>query len=169
LSALPGANPTGAAVVDFGEQSGTSLTWKVNVDQGTSLGFTLRDSSGTTAQTAPFTVNPGADRSCVGQNPSGSSAAGGATGGAAGGSASGTGTGAATTGTATTTTTNTAATTTATVPAGGATTGTTGTSKPSGSSTGAATSAKPATSSNAASANAISLGVVGAAVLAMLA
>ncbi|THH20759.1 hypothetical protein EW146_g675 [Bondarzewia mesenterica] len=89
FSVLPGGDPTGAAILDFGQQSGTSITWpQVNQTAGTSLGLTLRDSNGLTAQSAPFTVNSGSDTSCLTSSaPSSSSAA--------ASSSSGTGTGSA--------------------------------------------------------------------------
>ncbi|KAG1805002.1 uncharacterized protein HD556DRAFT_1437159 [Suillus plorans] len=59
VSILPGATPNGAAVENLGQQNSTSVTWVCNVQSGTSLGLTLRDSTGLTAQSAPFTVNPG--------------------------------------------------------------------------------------------------------------
>ncbi|ETW83041.1 hypothetical protein HETIRDRAFT_439593 [Heterobasidion irregulare TC 32-1] len=66
LSVLPGGDPSGSALEDFGQQTGTSFTWtKVNQPVGTSLGLTLRDSNGLTAQSAPFTVNSGSDTSCL--------------------------------------------------------------------------------------------------------
>ncbi|KAA1467516.1 hypothetical protein DENSPDRAFT_832592 [Dentipellis sp. KUC8613] len=78
LSVLPGADPTGAALEDFGQVNSSPFTWQaVNFPQGTSLGLTLRDSQGNTVQSAPFTVNPGSSTSCL--NASGSSSAAGST------------------------------------------------------------------------------------------
>jgi hypothetical protein len=34
LSVLPGNQPTAAALLDFGTQTGTSLTWTVNITAG---------------------------------------------------------------------------------------------------------------------------------------
>ncbi|KAL4074910.1 hypothetical protein V8B97DRAFT_1647819 [Scleroderma yunnanense] len=62
---LPGADPTGTAIENLGQQNSTSLTWVCNIASGTSLGLTLRDSTGLVAQTAPFTVNPGSSTSCL--------------------------------------------------------------------------------------------------------
>ncbi|KAG2367841.1 hypothetical protein BDR07DRAFT_1372543 [Suillus spraguei] len=59
LSVLPGAAPNGNALENLGEQNSTSLTWVCNIASGTSIGLTLRDSSGLIAQTAPFNVNAG--------------------------------------------------------------------------------------------------------------
>ncbi|EGN99258.1 hypothetical protein SERLA73DRAFT_137520 [Serpula lacrymans var. lacrymans S7.3] len=64
LSILPGSSPGSAALEDLGQQSGTSVTWTCNIAAGTSIGLTLRDSTGATAQSAPFTVNPGSS-SCL--------------------------------------------------------------------------------------------------------
>ncbi|KAG1905483.1 uncharacterized protein F5891DRAFT_1009550 [Suillus fuscotomentosus] len=65
LSILPGATPNGAAVENLGQQNSTSVTWVCNIQSGTSLGLTLRDSTGLTAQSAPFTVNPGSSTTCT--------------------------------------------------------------------------------------------------------
>ncbi|KAG1835041.1 hypothetical protein EV424DRAFT_341793 [Suillus variegatus] len=64
-SILPGATPNGAAVENLGQQNSTSVTWVCNIQSGTSLGLTLRDSTGLTAQSAPFTVNPGSSTTCT--------------------------------------------------------------------------------------------------------
>ncbi|KAG1842017.1 hypothetical protein DFJ58DRAFT_807074 [Suillus subalutaceus] len=65
LSILPGASPNGVALENLGQQNSTSVTWICNIASGTSLGLTLRDSTGLTAQSAPFTVNPGSSTSCT--------------------------------------------------------------------------------------------------------
>jgi hypothetical protein len=65
LSILPGGSPTAAALEDLGEMNTTSVTWTCNIQAGVSLGLTLRDSSGTVAQSAPFTVNPGSSTTCL--------------------------------------------------------------------------------------------------------
>jgi len=75
LSILPGGQPGAAAVEDFGQQNGTSLTWNANVAAGTSLGLTLRDSTGATAESAAFTVLAGSSSACVTQPPSTSAGA----------------------------------------------------------------------------------------------
>ena len=61
-SLLPGGQPSATPLVDFGRQNGTSLTWTVNQPAGTSLGLTLRDSTGKVAQSAPFTVTASTSR-----------------------------------------------------------------------------------------------------------
>ncbi|KAH8118063.1 hypothetical protein DFH11DRAFT_1541308 [Phellopilus nigrolimitatus] len=70
LSVLPGGQPSAAALVTFPETNSTSTTWNVNVASGTSIGLTLRDSTGATAQSAPVTVQSSSDSSCVGQSAS---------------------------------------------------------------------------------------------------
>ncbi|KIM62692.1 hypothetical protein SCLCIDRAFT_9019 [Scleroderma citrinum Foug A] len=65
LSILPGASPTGSALENLGQQNSTSVTWTCNFPSGSSLGLTLRDSTGAVAQSAPFTVNPGTSSSCL--------------------------------------------------------------------------------------------------------
>lgn len=55
-SLLPSAQPSAPPLKDFGRQNGTSLTWTVDQPAGTSLRLMLRDSTGSVAQSAPFTV-----------------------------------------------------------------------------------------------------------------
>lgn len=70
LTILPGGEPNGNLIEDLGKQNGTSLTWVANIAAGTSIGFTLRDNVGLIAQTAPVNVLSGSDTSCVGKSPS---------------------------------------------------------------------------------------------------
>jgi len=59
LSVLPGASPSdpnAPALITFGQQTGTSLTWVVDEQAGTSLLLELQDSQGLEALSAPFTV-----------------------------------------------------------------------------------------------------------------
>ncbi|MFD7169091.1 hypothetical protein [Streptomyces violascens] len=65
LKLLPGDQPSGPALRDFGQQDGTTYTWTVDLPPGTSVGLTLQDSTGAIAQSAPFTINGGSDTSCV--------------------------------------------------------------------------------------------------------
>ncbi|KAI6108891.1 hypothetical protein EDD16DRAFT_1711696 [Pisolithus croceorrhizus] len=58
-------DPTGTAIESLGQQNSTSVTWVCNIASGTSLGLTLRDNTGATVQSAPFTVNPGSSTSCL--------------------------------------------------------------------------------------------------------
>ncbi|KAF8149920.1 hypothetical protein B0H34DRAFT_802052 [Crassisporium funariophilum] len=123
-SILPGGQPTAPALVDFGQQNGTSLRWIVNQPVGTQLGLNLRDQTGTLVQSSAFPVQAGSDTSCVGVNPSSSSTT----------SASNTGTNTGTTRTGTsittTSTTSTTAITTITTPITTATQPTTTSTRP---------------------------------------
>ncbi|KAJ7227200.1 hypothetical protein GGX14DRAFT_418560 [Mycena pura] len=57
---------SGTPVVDFGQQSGTSLTWNVNVTVGTQLTLNIKDSTGLAQSSAPFPVTTsGAGDSCL--------------------------------------------------------------------------------------------------------
>ncbi|KAK7690852.1 hypothetical protein QCA50_005954 [Cerrena zonata] len=58
---LPSAQP----LEQFTNLQGTTFSWTVNQPAGTSLGLTLRDSTGATGQSAPFTINSGPDTSCL--------------------------------------------------------------------------------------------------------
>ena len=57
-SLLPSGQPSAPPLKDFGRQNGTSLTWTVDQPAGAPLSFMLRDSTGSVAQSAPFTVTP---------------------------------------------------------------------------------------------------------------
>ncbi|KNZ81884.1 hypothetical protein J132_10162 [Termitomyces sp. J132] len=67
---LPGSQPNGQALEDLGMVQSTQFSWTVNIPAGTSIGLTLRDSTGQIAQSAAFTINPGNDNSCLGQSSS---------------------------------------------------------------------------------------------------
>ncbi|KAK1217266.1 hypothetical protein PQX77_020115 [Marasmius sp. AFHP31] len=151
ISVQDGNNPSGAALLQFPEQTGTSLTWEqVNFQAGTSLGFLIRDKNGVTAQTAAVTVQPGSSTDCIGKSAS-----------VSGGGTNTAGTGAPTQ-TSGGSTTNTGAGTTSTSGGSGTpTTGTSGTSETTSASSG----------NSAASASSVHIGaagIVGAAVLALL-
>ncbi|KAH8826630.1 hypothetical protein DL96DRAFT_1288491 [Flagelloscypha sp. PMI_526] len=157
LSVVDGNNPTGAALEELGSQTGTSFTWKVNVNPG-KIGLKLIDSTGLTANTAPFDILTGSDTSCVGKTSSGSAAPSSSVSGPASSSSA----------PVTSTSSSAPATTSSSAPAT--------TSKPASSTTAPATSA-PASSSSAAAPNAAAtsgvnaglIGMVGAAALAILA
>ncbi|EPQ54378.1 hypothetical protein GLOTRDRAFT_130486 [Gloeophyllum trabeum ATCC 11539] len=159
LSILPGGQPSAPALVNLGEQQGTSYTWTVTQPAGTSLGLTLRDSSGQTVQSAPFTVLSGTDTSCL----NGSSGASSAT---SSGSSSSSATSSSGTATSGSSTSAASGSTTAT----GTTTGsaaTHSTTSPSGSrSTGSSTSSAPATTTSNSSASAARVAQIGVAGLA---
>ncbi|KAG9089115.1 hypothetical protein FRC06_001713 [Ceratobasidium sp. 370] len=72
ISIIPGGQPGAAALKDFGQQTGNSLTWNVDIPAGTSITLQLRDSTGVVAYSAPTTILNSSDSSCLGQNPSGS-------------------------------------------------------------------------------------------------
>ncbi|KAF8501645.1 hypothetical protein F5888DRAFT_1793109 [Russula emetica] len=132
---LPGATPDGTALATFTNVTGSPFTWTaVNYAAQTSLGITLRDGTGASAQSAAFTVQTGGSTSCLNGTASGSNAPGAAT-------------------TAASSPTTGAAATTGTTPAAGATTGS------SGSSTAKASS--PSSSGNAAIVAGIPYGVAG--------
>ncbi|KAF4596695.1 hypothetical protein EYR38_008085 [Pleurotus pulmonarius] len=79
-----GDDPSGPAIADLGEQpaGATSFSWtRVNFQANTRLGFSLRDQTGATAQSAAVTVQAGPDNSCLngGSSSSGSDSASGTT------------------------------------------------------------------------------------------
>ncbi|KAL0569444.1 hypothetical protein V5O48_012522 [Marasmius crinis-equi] len=82
INVQDGNNPSGTALERFDGQQGTSLTWLVNLQGGTSIGFLLRDSKGATSQTAAITVQDGSSTDCIGKSASisGASATAGRTG-----------------------------------------------------------------------------------------
>ncbi|KAI6037726.1 hypothetical protein EDC04DRAFT_2604618 [Pisolithus marmoratus] len=61
LSILPGATPNGTPLENLGQQNSTSVTWTCNIQAGTSIGLTLRDSTGAVVQSAPFTIIAGCE------------------------------------------------------------------------------------------------------------
>ncbi|CAE6409750.1 unnamed protein product [Rhizoctonia solani] len=70
VSIIPGGQAGAAALQDFGQQSGTFLTWTANIAAGTSITFQLRDSTGAVAFSSPVTVQSSSDSSCLGQSAS---------------------------------------------------------------------------------------------------
>ncbi|CAE6429646.1 unnamed protein product [Rhizoctonia solani] len=75
VSIIPGGQPGAAALQDFGQQAGSSLTWTVNIAAGTSITFQLRDSTGAVAYSSPISVQASSDSSCLGAQPSTSATA----------------------------------------------------------------------------------------------
>jgi len=66
LSVYPGATPDGTALAIFPNITGSPYNWTaVNYTSGTSLDLTLLDKTGTSAQSAPFTVQSGGSTSCL--------------------------------------------------------------------------------------------------------
>ncbi|KAG8701614.1 hypothetical protein FRC11_012020, partial [Ceratobasidium sp. 423] len=49
VSVIPGGNAAAPALLDLGQQNGTSLTWTVNITAGTSITLRLTDSKGAMA------------------------------------------------------------------------------------------------------------------------
>ncbi|KAJ3562673.1 hypothetical protein NP233_g9430 [Leucocoprinus birnbaumii] len=64
-SVLPGAKPTGTPLENLGTFTGDSFTWNVDIAASTSVGLTLKDSTGAIAQSAPFTIQSSTDTSCL--------------------------------------------------------------------------------------------------------
>ncbi|KAG6820963.1 hypothetical protein H0H93_009199 [Arthromyces matolae] len=157
----PGADPSGAAIVDFGQVTGNSLTWTVNQQANTQLDLTIKDSTGISAQSAPFTVEAGSDIACLNATASSTQSTAGNTSATSGAATS---TSSSATNTAVVTTSTSAAQTTTTAPA-------TTSSKATSSAASTTSSAKPATTSNAAATQAASFGaaVLGAAAVALFA
>lgn len=60
-SVVPGNSPSSPALFSWEGLTGTSFTWLVTVSAGQSLGLLLRDSTGATSQSAPFTVTAGCE------------------------------------------------------------------------------------------------------------
>lgn len=56
LAIIPGGQASAAALKDFGEQSGTSLTWTVDTSSGTSVSVKVTDSTGAINYSSPVTI-----------------------------------------------------------------------------------------------------------------
>ncbi|CAE6429678.1 unnamed protein product [Rhizoctonia solani] len=65
VSIIPGGQPGAAALIDFGAQNSSSLTWNVDMAAGSSITFQVRDATGAVAYSAPVTVQTSSDASCV--------------------------------------------------------------------------------------------------------
>lgn len=76
LAAIPGGQPSAAAIKDFGSQTGNSLTWNVDLPVGTSVTLRITDSKGNANYNSEVTIQAGSSTACL--NASGSSAASGA-------------------------------------------------------------------------------------------
>ncbi|KAE9400236.1 hypothetical protein BT96DRAFT_993242 [Gymnopus androsaceus JB14] len=57
---------------NLGNTNSTSFTWQVNVASGQSVGFAVLDNTGKTGQSAPVPIQAGSSTSCIGQSVSGS-------------------------------------------------------------------------------------------------
>ncbi|CAE6528013.1 unnamed protein product [Rhizoctonia solani] len=65
ISIIPGGNAAAPALLDLGQQNGTSMTWTVNITSGTSITLKLNDSQGRLAYSAPLTVQASSNSSCI--------------------------------------------------------------------------------------------------------
>ncbi|KAL5634669.1 hypothetical protein ACGC1H_002644 [Rhizoctonia solani] len=65
ISIIPGGNASAPALMDLGQQSGTSMTWSVNITSGTSITFRIVDKLGTNAYSAPLTIQSSSNSSCI--------------------------------------------------------------------------------------------------------
>ncbi|KAF9476681.1 hypothetical protein BDN70DRAFT_811864 [Pholiota conissans] len=61
LSIIPGGQASAAPLKSFDTQTGSSLTWIVDLPSGTSITCALKDSTGATAYTDMVTIQPGTD------------------------------------------------------------------------------------------------------------
>ncbi|KIK10357.1 hypothetical protein K443DRAFT_670981 [Laccaria amethystina LaAM-08-1] len=76
LSILPANQPSATALIDFGKQTGNSVTWVANLGVGTSVFLNCKDSNGVVGQSGTFTILTGSDTSCVGKSSAAPSATG---------------------------------------------------------------------------------------------
>ncbi|KAI5982684.1 hypothetical protein EDC04DRAFT_2874336 [Pisolithus marmoratus] len=65
LSLVPGGQPTATPIEQFPNQNGTSYTWMVDLQAGTTFNIALKDSTGLTAYSDIITVQAGSSTSCV--------------------------------------------------------------------------------------------------------
>lgn len=65
IAAIPGGQSAAAALMNFGQHNGTSLTWTVNVTAGTSVSLKITDATGATNYDQAVTVQAGSDTSCL--------------------------------------------------------------------------------------------------------
>ncbi|KGB75002.2 hypothetical protein CNBG_0840 [Cryptococcus deuterogattii R265] len=83
VAVIPGGQPSAAALETISDnESGNQVTWKVDIDAGTSITFKITDASGSIQYSSPVTIQDG-DSSCV------NSSAGNSTSAASGSSSSG--------------------------------------------------------------------------------
>ncbi|KAJ9100620.1 hypothetical protein QFC21_003664 [Naganishia friedmannii] len=75
LSVIPGGQASAAALKDFGQQTGTSYTWNVDLPAGTQITLKLTDSTGNTVYSSPVTIQAGTSTSCLNAASGSSSAA----------------------------------------------------------------------------------------------
>ncbi|WVR07122.1 hypothetical protein IAU60_004163 [Kwoniella sp. DSM 27419] len=65
VAVIPGSQASAAAIKDFGEQTGTSMTWTVDIPAGTSITLKVTDSSGAVNYNQAVTIQPGSSNSCL--------------------------------------------------------------------------------------------------------
>ncbi|KAH9838431.1 uncharacterized protein C8Q71DRAFT_856382 [Rhodofomes roseus] len=65
LSLVPNKDTTAAPIKNFGQITGTSMTWTVDLGQGTSFTNVIKDSTGATAFSDEQTVTSGGGTSCA--------------------------------------------------------------------------------------------------------
>ncbi|ORX36738.1 hypothetical protein BD324DRAFT_675232 [Kockovaella imperatae] len=78
LAVIPGGDPSGIALKNFPQQSGTQLTWDVDIAAGTSVTIKITDSSGAVNYNSQVTIQPGSTTACIGQDDASGGAAAGA-------------------------------------------------------------------------------------------
>jgi len=71
LTVFPAGN-SATILQNLGNTNSTSFTWQVNVASGQSVGFAVLDNTGKTGQSAPVPIQAGSSTSCIGQSVSGS-------------------------------------------------------------------------------------------------
>jgi len=65
LTILPGGQPSATPLLQFPTQTGTSVTWNVNIQANVQITIALKDSTGTVAYTDTVTIQAGPDTSCL--------------------------------------------------------------------------------------------------------
>ncbi|TXT14770.1 uncharacterized protein COLE_00963 [Cutaneotrichosporon oleaginosum] len=78
VSALPGGEPGGVPLKDWGQQTGTELTWTVDLPAGTSISMQVKDSNGAINYAQAVSVRAGSDTKCLDGASSGTGAGAGA-------------------------------------------------------------------------------------------
>ncbi|KAI5829086.1 hypothetical protein K523DRAFT_352860 [Schizophyllum commune Tattone D] len=164
LSILPGDNPSGQPLKQFDISDGSSYSWNTDIAGGTSIGLTLKDSTGKTVQSAPVTIQNSSDDSCLNGSSSSGSASSAASTTASSTSASSAGSSSASSAASTTASSSAASTTATSAATSSRATTSSGTSSRASTSTSSSASASASSSDdeNGALVNGASLGVAGA-------
>ncbi|KIR57100.1 hypothetical protein I315_00263 [Cryptococcus gattii Ru294] len=75
VAVIPGGQSSAAALETISDnESGNQVTWKVDIDAGTSITFKITDASGSIQYSSPVTIQDG-DSSCVNSSASNSTSA----------------------------------------------------------------------------------------------